>query len=397
MKIIHTDTAGDFLSYFAGNRFFIYPILDNQDLHWTKQTVIGVYYRDILSRNEFYINLGHYDMKISEFNRTQLYAKYDDVVFKSKCFGGVDAELLYWIHTQKKLPVLSSTPLRTILRPIYQIFEHCREVFDLAMHLPVTDAVHNYCNLQADLSKIETNGLQTLQGLVHSEYNLTTLTGRPSNTFGGINFAALNKTDSTRKQFISRFENGWLVEYDYHAYHIHLLAKIFNYKFADPENVYLELASELNIDPENIKQEVFHQIYGGINPKYFSHPLFKKIHEFTETLNPQDYKSVLFSKPMPPVENRVKSLNYLLQNLETEMNSFILCEVNRFLENFETKLILYTYDSFLFDYSPIDTPGIFFQLEHILEKQGIPTRFKIGRNYHTMFDKKLNQKHLTTN
>ena len=36
-------------------------------------------------------------------------------------------------------------------------------------------------------------------GMFYSEYNLFTSTGRPSNRFGGINFAALNKKDGSRE------------------------------------------------------------------------------------------------------------------------------------------------------------------------------------------------------
>ena len=51
-----------------------------------------------------------------------------------------------------------------------------------------------------NLHSIEKNGLQTTNGMVFSEYNLYTATGRPSNRFGGTNFAALNKSDGSRKK-----------------------------------------------------------------------------------------------------------------------------------------------------------------------------------------------------
>ena len=81
------------------------------------------------------------------------------------------------------------------------------------------------------LSKIEGNGIQTTKGMVYSEYNHYTSTGRPSNRFGGTNFAALNKKDGSRKQFISRFKNGVLVEFDYDAYHPRLIGEKVGYKF----------------------------------------------------------------------------------------------------------------------------------------------------------------------
>ena len=53
------------------------------------------------------------------------------------------------------------------------------------------------------------------KGLVFSEYNLYTSTGRPSNRYGGVNFPALKKEDGTRESFTSRYEKGSLVSYDY--------------------------------------------------------------------------------------------------------------------------------------------------------------------------------------
>ena len=58
-----------------------------------------------------------------------------------------------------------------------------------------------------NLLHIEKNGLMTTTGYVFSEYNLFTSTGRPSNRFGGINFAALNKKDGSRERFISRYSS----------------------------------------------------------------------------------------------------------------------------------------------------------------------------------------------
>jgi hypothetical protein len=66
--------------------------------------------------------------------------------------------------------------------------------------------------------------------LVYSEYSMFTSTGRPSNKFGGINFAALSKKDDTRKCFISRFgSNGILFDIDFQACHPHLIAKLIGY------------------------------------------------------------------------------------------------------------------------------------------------------------------------
>ena len=91
-----------------------------------------------------------------------------------------------------------------------------------------------------NLHHIESNGLKTIgknlhgfisngDDMIFSEYNLFTTTGRPSNRFGGVNFAALNKSDGSRKHFISRFEDGVLLEFDFDAYHLRLIGKLVDY------------------------------------------------------------------------------------------------------------------------------------------------------------------------
>ena len=44
-----------------------------------------------------------------------------------------------------------------------------------------------------------------------------------------FNFSAMNKRDGTRNKIRSRFDGGKIVQFDYDAFHIKLLAKVFNY------------------------------------------------------------------------------------------------------------------------------------------------------------------------
>jgi hypothetical protein len=55
--------------------------------------------------------------------------------------------------------------------------------------------------------------------------------------------------------------------------------------------------------------------------------------------------------------NPQKLLNYVIQNLETAYNVNILWEVFKILKNKKTKLVLYTYDSFLLDWSDDERRG----------------------------------------
>ena len=76
--------------------------------------------------------------------------------------------------------------------------------------------------------KFKANGI--VNNKAYTEYNIWTTTGRPSNKFGGVNYAALNKEDGCRESFVSRFEQGSLLEMDFDAYHPRLIADIIKYK-----------------------------------------------------------------------------------------------------------------------------------------------------------------------
>lgn len=219
----------------------------------------------------------------------------------------------------------------------------------------------------------------------HCEYNPFTLTGRPSNHFNNVNYAALNKTDGTRKRFVSRNKNGFLVEIDLSGFHLYLLYMIIGKEF--PTNVYEELSKYY---PENVesKEYTFKQIYGGIEEELLKIEPFQSINELSKQIFIQyktdTLKTFLFDRKINvkniPGLTQWKLFNYMLQNLETEFNATLLERLNNLLRERETKLILYTYDSFLFDYSPNDTMSIFKEIINVFDR--IPFHIKIGTNYH---------------
>lgn len=217
------------------------------------------------------------------------------------------------------------------------------------------------------------------------EFNPYTLTGRPSNHFNGINYSALNKTDGSRKRFISRNENGFLMEIDLTGFHLFLIYTILGQKF--PENIYQEL-SKFYPEGEDPKGYTFRQIYGGIDKELLNIEPFRSINQLSkETFvkyKTGSLKTFLFDKPMVIEEglNQWKVFNYMLQNLETEFNATLLERLNNLLREKETKLILYIYDAFLFDYSPKDGKSILKEIIGVFEE--IPIHIKAGKNYHNM-------------
>ena len=78
--------------------------------------------------------------------------------------------------------------------------------------------------------------------------------------------------------------------------------------------------------------------------------------------------------------NPQKLLNYLLQNLETSNNIVILWEILKLLRGKNTKLVLYVYDSFLFDVD-INEKEVMFQIKDIFSKHKLNIKTKKGTNY----------------
>jgi len=216
------------------------------------------------------------------------------------------------------------------------------------------------------------------KGKIYTQYNLNTLTGRPSNAFNGINFAALNKTNGERAAFIP--ENDSLVEIDFKAYHPTIIAKLAGYEFVG--NIYDQLANEFSgSTPETIKELVFQQLYGGVRKDFQDKPFFKQVNNYTnqlwsneEAIGAQFGKR--FTKQMIENPTPQKLLNYIVQNTETVFNVVQFSAVVNLLKDKKTKIILYTYDSILLDYDSSEN-----LLDSITSLLKFNYSTKFGHNY----------------
>lgn len=282
--------------------------------------------------------------------------------------------------------------------PILKHLELCRnQVIMLEKHhkLPIHKEYND--EIIDSLSFIESSGLRKDDGMVYSEYNIFTSTGRPSNRFGGINFAALNKKDESRKPYTSRFKDGILVEFDYDAYHLRLIGHILDYEF--PDGSVHEHMSEFygNVDYETSKSTSFQYLYGRIPQQVIdTNPFFSRVNKYigkiwgkfkTQQFIESDiYNKRIYKKNLSAM-NRNKLFNYMIQLLETENNMKVMTELIPFLKDKQSKLILYSYDSFLFDFKLTDGLDFLKSVKQILEQDGVfPTKSSKGLNYHEMKD-----------
>lgn len=231
---------------------------------------------------------------------------------------------------------------------------------------------------------------------VYCKYRLHTTTGRPSNTFDNVNFSALNKQDASRSCFKSRFgKQGMLLEFDLDAYHLRLISQIIGYSLPD-ESVHeyfgqkyfnvQELTDEQYSESKSIS---FRLLYGSIPPEYEHVDFFKKVESFKSTLwntfrtvgaiSSPISKKQLTSKMFPDITTS-KLFNYLLQTVETEYSIIFIGEIQRLLTQKKSKLILYTYDSFLIDYNVEDGINVLYELSDLLKN----SRLRVGYDYHNV-------------
>ena len=223
-------------------------------------------------------------------------------------------------------------------------------------------------------------------GYVYTQYNLNTTTTRPSNTFGGINYSALNKENGERKCFKPR--NDLFIEMDISAYHPTLLANLCDYNFHTVD-IHKSFAEMYGVEYSKAKEITFKQIYGGIWKEYEELPYFKKVKVYTNELwgkfqnngyiecPTSKYK---FEKDKLDNMNPQKLLNYLLQNLETSTNVLILWDVFKLLRGKKTKLVLYVYDSFLLDYDESETE-VLEQIKEVFKQRNLQIKTKMGKDY----------------
>jgi hypothetical protein len=285
------------------------------------------------------------------------------------------------------------------LVPIVKHYEYCEALFEELEHL-ISKPVNEFYDVKASwvFCGIEKSGLhvnidlynqyfnETTEPYVFTKYNFKTLTTRPSNNFNGVNYAALNKENGCREAFIPR--NGTFIEFDISAYHPTLLAREIEYTF-DNEDIYSHFAQVYRLDRQEAKLLTLQQLYGGILPQYENLEFFKKVRIYIDDLwDTFQYQGFIkcpisgfkFYKDKLENMNPQKLLNYVIQNLETANNINLMWDIFCIIKGKKTKLVLYTYDSFLFDLD-INEKNIADELINLFKTNNLPTKIKNGYNY----------------
>ena len=143
------------------------------------------------------------------------------------------------------------------------------------------------------------------------------------------------------------------------------------------------------VDYKQAKELTFKQLYGGVFEQYRNLEFFKKIQVYIDdlwaTFQHQGWIEMPQSRYILRKEDTEdmkpqKLFNYVLQNLETSTNVLILWEILKSLRGKKTKLVLYTYDAFLFDFSQEDKE-VLKEIKKIIEGFELSIKISYGNTY----------------
>jgi len=186
-----------------------------------------------------------------------------------------------------------------------------------------------------------------------------------------------------------------LVEMDFDAYHLRLIGEIVGYDFPKT-SVHEHMAELYGLPYDEAKALSFKYLYGGITDEVSDNPFFSKVNDYIKLLwndfqNNNFIESYIYNKKIYRKNlqdmNPNKLFNYMIQLMETENNIKILNELQPKLQQYNSKLVLYNYDSFLFDFDTKDGLDFLNIVKQTIESGGkYPVKIGKGVNYHDMQD-----------
>jgi len=433
--IVETEEQLQKFSEYNLENSFIEPIPFNDNYHPALTQVCAYYIKPFQSRTGFILPISHSEtLSLDEDRILQLFA---NKVLKAYVFDL--KRVMYHLNLQVPFICLKTAKfieshqildLKSFNQPIHNwLYSQNGDRYDINRIVPISklaEKYDNFINSQKSLLKstiytkkhfkfyneyvnkvlheVEKQGIKVSTidvpnvdymydgERVYTHYNQYTQTGRPSNAFNNVNFGALNKSDGSREMIIP--SNDFLLEFDYSSYHPRILANLVGYDFKGEDihthlgKMYFntdEITKEQHDESKNI---TFKILYNNSN-EFTNFVFFNKVHELTDKLwyeyNKKGFiTSILSKKPITGITSKTQVLPYLLQAYETERNIWVMFNLTELLKEFNSKLILYTYDSFLIDYSKADGKDLIDKIKEITDEDGFVTQVKYGYDYNNM-------------
>jgi hypothetical protein len=444
MVIIDTTNYLKFLQDCSGANCIFFAVTNSNTIHPAVTTPILLFVKNVTLGITYILNLSHYDFStkidietitndLKNLNCNKFVVDKKKFLHSFQIEDLKDLQLVDFIKYGK----LQETD---VIPKSYNFFynrypenQHINQIIPYEIHLKL---FQNLCDIYEEniedfeydvsyeninkriienLQQIEMHGLHVdtklfslyfkdksafpINDTLYTEYNIYTSTGRPSNRFGGINYAALKKEDGSRRMFTSRHgQDGMLFLIDWSAYHPHIVAKLINYSL--PENAY-EYLGKFYYGKDTLTEEelklsknlTFQCMYGNIPPNLLLIPFYKKMsdyinHRWQFFCDNGYVETPIYGRRITNYHivdpNPNKLFNYILQASETEFGMSSIENVNSFLKDKKTKPILYTYDSLLFDIHALDGKDTLISLKKIMMGKGFPVKCYVGYNYNDM-------------
>ena len=429
MDVIETDSQlEEFLQHYrTEDEVFIDAVAADQTVHRRRSGVSFVFVRT--SNREALFPVRHNDAdglnpkKLLKLNTGCKKFAYDkkQILHLVPFRNVVDCSLLYWFRHNRPPRFKLGTvhpKAKNIYRPIMKLAERCqrrldrcREIVDENRELIEKTPFQKYNGeITETLFRVERSGmfadsgqfdevfgkdLTDPDGLAYSNYNLLTQTGRPSNAYRNVNYAALDA--GQRPVFGSRFENGNLINIDYDAFHLRIVSSLMGYDA--PQGSFHKHLARLYFGEEEISDEdykeakkfTFQFLYNpeGIPEELLQLDFFQGVKDLTEKMWGiyKDHGVIQTPKHGRQITgsnidnfNPAKALNYTLQAGGVEIICDRLSELQDHLSGKGTTPILYLYDSVLLDHDPSDDLELR-EIKDIMETEDLTVDIEKGERF----------------
>ena len=413
--LVEDDKQLELFKNYIGKEAFVEIIPYNNQYHPTKSGICAVYIRPLNAAKGFILTNDH-----SETLNVGIDAIKCVLDTLDKVYVRDKKSFLHYLILQKLFDITLNSPtyipestqahnyfyskfpdkedINRII-PIVKHYEYCEMIFN-DLKEKINEPINEFYNSKATVvfNAMEQSGIRINREefkshfyderseYVYTQYNFKTLTTRPSNKFNGVNYAALNKDNGCRKSFIPR--NDKFIELDISAYHPTLLGLLVGYDFGD-EDIHKAFAKMYGVDYHKSKELTFKQLYGGVFEQFKDLEFFQRVQIYVDDLwlkfNEEGWIECPVSKHVYKKDalndmKPQKLLNYVLQNLETAMNIRILWDIFKSLRNRKTELVLYTYDSFLFDFDEGEE-DLIDEIKQIIKKYKLQIKESYGSDY----------------
>lgn len=422
-----------------GEKCYLQFITNNEEAHPKLQSICALYLYSFSKEKGFIINIDHPEAFPLELPLSYLQS-YTNIFVKDKTRALIhlptlpytDIQSAYYIKTNSPLEKQTKTGAHTFYERKYGA-NNVNKIIPLTKHYEVleqefTTLYPHILEYNEDeptkwyneifvptISKMASQGFQinptfknhfditeklSIKGnKIYGWYNYCTTTGRPTNNFNGVNFSALKHDTGERDSFEA--SNNVLIEIDFEGYHPRIIARLAGGQLDKNESVHTQLAKMYfeteEIDAEMYKKSkelTFQQMYGGINKKYLKHNYFSQTQKFIDYLweefNTKGYVETVIAKrkllranykAMTPQ----KLFNYFIQAFETEYNIELINKIFKILEGKKSTMVLYVYDSMLFDFAVEDGKETFLEIKNTISSI-FPIKIKQAAVYSALKD-----------